>query len=204
MTGLIYKATNTKTGKVYVGQTTLTLTQRKNGHLSDARCNKTSMYFHRSIKKYGEKVFTWDILEDGIPINELSFKEKYYINMEDSFNSGYNLSIGGTTNHGWKASKETRANMSIAQKGRIFSEEAKKKMSEAQKGVKSHTFKPWYIIPPSKSMVCYFGLTIKDYAKVNNIPYTTLKNVFKKTPIQGRFKGYRFGYIKDLKWTKAP
>ena len=200
MTGLIYKATNTKTGKVYVGQTTLPLKKRINGHLSDARTGKTTMYFHRALNRYGSDAFIWEILEDSIAKELLGEKEKYYIAKENSFEKGYNLSLGGDSNAGWKASPETITNMKKAQKGRTFSENTKQLMSKAQKGTKSHKFKPWYILYPNRKLDLYFNTTIKEYAKAKGIPYTTAAYPFKKVPAKGVFKGCIFAYIKDLKW----
>lgn len=200
MTGLIYKATNIVTKKVYVGQTTYSLRERKNAHLSDARLNKTTMYFHRAISKYGEEKFVWSVLEEEIPLDKLDEKEIYYIAKENSFFKGYNLSPGGSTNKGWKASPETIVNMSKAQKGRTFTETAKAKMSNAQKGTLSHKFKPWYMIIPDGSKVEFYDITIKDFAKNNGYSYSNLMyRVYNQEGIpakKGILKGYIFGFLK--------
>lgn len=200
MTGLIYKATNTKTNKAYVGQTTLPLQKRINGHYSDARCKKTSMHFHRAIKRYGEDVFIWEILENNIPVDALGDKEIRYIEKYNTFIDGYNLSPGGATNRGWKASPETIQNMKNAQKGRTFTAEAKQKMSKAQSGVKSHKFSPWYIYHPDKGMQIFFTTTVKEFAKYSKVPYTSISQRFNKVPNRGRFKNCVFGHTKELIW----
>jgi len=202
MTGLIYKATNVKNGKTYVGKTTGSLRERKNGHLSDARCNKTSMYFHRAINKYGEENFEWDTLVENVPVELLSDLEINCIAMEASYTDGYNLTEGGETNKGWKASAATRKNMSKAQKGRTFTEEAKAKMSDAQCGTKSHKFSPWFLTSPDGVITEFYDITIKEYAKQNGLSYGNLMyRVRDSSGIpakKGVLKGCIGGLIKDL------
>jgi hypothetical protein len=62
--GLIYKATNSITGKSYIGQTKLTLDNRKNSHR--ACFHKYDNYFSRMIKKYGFEILEWSILENNL------------------------------------------------------------------------------------------------------------------------------------------
>lgn len=204
MTGLIYKATNKLTKQVYVGQTTLTLRQRINGHHSEARRNKTSMYFHRAIRKYGEAMFEWEIIVDNVPIELLNDLETNCIAMENAYLCGYNLCPSGGANRGWKPSEQTLENMRKAQKGRTFTASAKEKMSKAQSGTKNHKFSPWYIYTrPSGTFQYFFTTTIRDYASSLGIPETSIKNCFYKTPRKGKYKNYIFAYFKDLKWTST-
>lgn len=156
--GLIYIATNKVTKKQYVGQTIFTLEQRKASHLSQASRVANNMYFHNSIRKYGIDGFDWEVLEDGLLDEELRDKEIFYIKKYDTFNNGYNLTLGGEGCHGYKhteemkkylsglkvgikASPETRRKMSVSHMGRPpttkgmkFSDETRKKMSEAHRG----------------------------------------------------------------------
>ena len=93
--GKIYKYTNLINGKVYIGQTKQTLEQRDYKHQTQLNDNS---YFHRAIKKYGRKNFSFELVEDNIPFNKLDEKEKYYINYFESFyttGKGYNLTEGG-------------------------------------------------------------------------------------------------------------
>lgn len=201
MTGLIYKATNVITKQTYVGQTTQTLQQRKNAHLSDANIKKTSMYFHRALKKYGSDKFEWEVIVDNVPIHLLDDLEINCIAMEDAFTKGYNLCPGGNSNRGWKASEATRKNMSKAQKGRTFTKEAMCKMSKAQTGTKSHKFKPWYMVKPDGTKSEFYNITIKEYAKLNGFSYGNLiyrvRDQDGVAATKGFLKGYTFGIIKD-------
>lgn len=93
MKGIIYKITNKVTGKSYIGQTRYTLEFRWRQHLH----KKDNTYFHNSIKKYGPDNFTKEILEE-CEYSELNSKEIYYIAKYNTFNNGYNLTIGGDGN----------------------------------------------------------------------------------------------------------
>ena len=88
---LIYKATDTTNGKVYVGQTKNTLTERKNQHLQASN----SDYFHNALRKRPD-AFLWEIIEDGIPDKEtLNERERYWIEYYHSYEDGYNSTVGG-------------------------------------------------------------------------------------------------------------
>ena len=55
---IIYKATNKINGKVYIGQTTNSLSYRRDQHFREAKCIKRkTVYFHNAISKYGEDNF---------------------------------------------------------------------------------------------------------------------------------------------------
>lgn len=93
--GTIYKYTNLVNGKIYIGQTITTIEYRDKKHLSQLNDNT---YFHKALKKYGRENFSLEIVEDNISIEKLDDKEKYYIDMFDSFyttGKGYNLTQGG-------------------------------------------------------------------------------------------------------------
>ena len=98
-TGIIYKATCTKTELVYVGQTTTTLALRKRAPLRDARKGSNTL-FHRAIREFGEDAFVWDVLADEIPQAEcLSEYERFYIRFYDTLRNGYNSNQGGGGNN---------------------------------------------------------------------------------------------------------
>ena len=93
--GTIYKYTNLVNGKIYIGQTITTIECRDKKHLSQLNDNT---YFHKALKKYGRENFSLEIVEDNISIEKLDDKEKYYIDVFDSFyttGKGYNLTQGG-------------------------------------------------------------------------------------------------------------
>lgn len=118
--GIIYKATNKVSGKSYIGQTIKTLKQRKREHLNEARRGDKDFYFYRAIRKYGTENFVWLKLCECKSKNELDRMEKYYIVYYDSFENGYNLTLGGEGTVGWCPSIEVRQKISIAKKGKMI------------------------------------------------------------------------------------
>lgn len=93
MKGIIYKITNKVNGKSYIGQTRYTIEFRWNQH----QHKKDNTYFHNAIHKYGVENFNIEILEK-CNIEDLDSREIFYIAKFDTFNNGYNLTIGGGGN----------------------------------------------------------------------------------------------------------
>lgn len=84
----IYKITNNINGKIYIGQS-VSPARRFNSHISGA----FNSAIHNAIKKYGEENFSFDIIEG--PIQNYNEREIYWIKFYDSYNTGYNRTIGG-------------------------------------------------------------------------------------------------------------
>lgn len=132
---LIYRAVNKTNGKSYVGQTVGSLNKRKSEHISSALRNGNNMYFGCAIRKHGPDNFTWTTLHDDITtIEDLNQLEIFYIGYYDTFENGYNLTLGGGGSIGWIPSEETKRKISESHKGMYHSKAAKKKMSIARKG----------------------------------------------------------------------
>nr|DAY45730.1 MAG TPA: intron associated endonuclease [Crassvirales sp.] len=93
MKGIIYKITNKVNNKSYIGQTRYTIEFRWKQH----QHKKDNTYFHNAIKKYGVSNFNIEILEE-CDIENLNNREIFYIAKFDTFNNGYNLTIGGDGN----------------------------------------------------------------------------------------------------------
>lgn len=93
MKGIIYKITNKVNGKSYIGQTRYTIEFRWKQH----QHKKDNTYFHNAIHKYGIENFSIEVLEE-CNIEDLNSREIYYIAKYDTFNNGYNLTIGGDGN----------------------------------------------------------------------------------------------------------
>lgn len=93
--GLIYMLTS-PSGKSYIGQTKRSFAIRWNQHKREAETgNNTPLY--KAIRKYGADSFQHTILieTDNDKLNEL---EQYYIKQYDTYNNGYNCTIGGEGN----------------------------------------------------------------------------------------------------------
>lgn len=107
---------------VYIGKTIKTLNERKLHHFRIMRTG-SNFYFHRALKRYGKNNFTWEILHQTNKEDHLNVLEKFYILYYRTKGKLYNLTDGGE-----------------GTSGRIISEETRRKMSEAQKGEKNHSY----------------------------------------------------------------
>lgn len=96
--GYIYKITCIPTQKIYIGLTGITPQQRwEKGHIYSAYLPSHSDYnfpFHRAIRKYGPESFKVETIEE-VPNEQLKEREKYWIAYYDSYNKGYNATLGG-------------------------------------------------------------------------------------------------------------
>ena len=148
----VYIHKNKINGKIYVGLTSLhPPTKRwRNGEGYNEQ-----PHFYNAIKKYGWDNFEHIIIEDNLTVYQASILEdnliKTYNTLNDNF--GYNKRPGGTEKYelteeqrrkcgdwarGRKFSDQHRKNISKGLKNRVFSDEAKEKMSEAK--IKAKTF----------------------------------------------------------------
>lgn len=122
--GIIYKISNIINGKVYIGQTTKTLEERKSEHIR--KINVRGQAIYSAFRKYGLHNFKWEIIDKAINQDELNHKEIYWIAHYNSYGKdGYNMSIGGegfgsgeySVNFGRKLSKEHREKISRSLSG---------------------------------------------------------------------------------------
>ena len=151
---IVYMATNTKNGKVYICLTTRKFSLTISIQKSCARRGST-IPFHEAIRKYGEHNFIWQILEKCQSISELYATKEQYIIDYNSMDSrlGYNCTTGGihfTMNDetcekirqsrlGFIMPEETRGKIRAfmlsnlnTNRGRKFSDEAKENMRLGQ------------------------------------------------------------------------
>lgn len=95
--GYIYKIENIINKKVYIGLTNRSIKERFSEHLYDSYNKKSRSYnyhLHCAIRKYGIENFSIIELEE-CPIEKLQEREKYWIQYFDSYNNGYNMTLGG-------------------------------------------------------------------------------------------------------------
>ena len=124
---------------IYVGSA-INLNRRWYLHQSELNRNvHGNSYLQNAYNKYGLEAFQFtivELVEDQLKLLEI---EQLWINASDCCNRevGYNICVISASVLGIKRSLETRAKMSLANKGRKHSEEAKKKMSESHKRYKA-------------------------------------------------------------------
>ncbi len=137
---VIYQATNTVNGKIYIGATVQEFKQRRSSHRYRASSvgQRSLVPFHKAIRKYGFDAFEWDILEECDSLGSLLRAECKWISDKDSMDRyvGYNRTEGGGGSTGWIPSEETRKKMSAALIGRAHSKESRAKRSASLKGRK--------------------------------------------------------------------
>lgn len=93
--GYIYKITNMLNDKVYIGQTVKTIQKRFTQHKNNSKKEYFSqIVLYKAFNKYGIENFICEEIEQ-VPNNKLDEREKYWIKYYDSYNNGYNSTIGG-------------------------------------------------------------------------------------------------------------
>jgi group I intron endonuclease len=156
--GCVYAARNKINGMTYVGKTTRTLEERKQGHLKDA-LDGSHLYFHKSIRKYGFGAFEWTVLyqDDDNDREWMDWWEMKFIRrLGTKKPGGYNLSDGGEGGTGFKHTEDARRKMSLAGKGRKHTEEHNRKIGDAQRGRKQSEEQR------KKNSECHKGLPVSD------------------------------------------
>ena len=126
--------------KYYIGQTVKTIKGRAGKDGSQYITNPKSK-MAKAVNKWGWEAFEVEILEQNIDtIEELNKLEIYYIGLYDSYNNGYNSTLGGEGQLGRKASPQTLKKLRESHlgqkpwnKGLPATVETRQKMSEAKK-----------------------------------------------------------------------
>ena len=115
ISAIAYLATS-PSGKHYIGITSKSLEERKKTHYQDAT-RGSQRYFMNAIRKYGEQL-SWEVLQKVDTWEEAKNLEIAYIKQYDSYNNGYNLTLGGDGVLGFSHTHtdEAKAKISIANK----------------------------------------------------------------------------------------
>lgn len=97
----IYKITNTKNNKIYIGKTTKTTEIRWKSHIVSSRNLTKDSCIYRAIRKHGAKNFKIEKIDEADSIEDLKEKEFFWINHFDSTNKkiGYNIQKGDENDH---------------------------------------------------------------------------------------------------------
>lgn len=98
----IYRILNLVNGKCYIGQTKWFYGRFRFNGLSHFGTyvyynqNECNIKFYRALIKYRSKNFDVEVIEKDLPDELLNEREIYWISYYDSFNNGYNMTLGGT------------------------------------------------------------------------------------------------------------
>lgn len=88
----IYKITNKLNNKCYIGQS-IDIERRWKEHIASIKSKKQNQIY-LAFRKYGLTNFSFEIIE-LCEEQDLDEKEMYWIKYYDSYNNGYNMTIGG-------------------------------------------------------------------------------------------------------------
>ncbi|AGE57666.1 GIY-YIG catalytic domain-containing endonuclease [Acanthocystis turfacea Chlorella virus NTS-1] len=136
--GFIYRLTS-PSGKTYIGQTICPIEERLRGH---KKKSSGCVAIYNAIQHHGWENMTKEWYE--VPDEDLNFYEEMLVALLGTLApGGYNLREGGGS--GGKMSEESRRKMSEAQRGekshlygKPMSDDRKQKIGIAQKGEKHH------------------------------------------------------------------
>lgn len=122
----IYKATNTITGKIYIGFTG-NFAKRVKSHYRRSRNKKHTYKLYESIRKYGWEAFVWEeIYQSTDDHHTKNVIEPLLIAEYDSYHSGYNSTLGGDGGRGRFTSDYTKSLHSRSYEEKCGEERAKK------------------------------------------------------------------------------
>lgn len=124
----IYKITNTKNGKCYVGQS-IDIKRR----FWDHRCisHETNRHLRHAMQKYGKDVFSYEVLEECDPA-KLDEREQFWI---EKIKPEYNVMSGGQ-GRGKRHSDDTRSKLIKAGKESWEKKSEKEKASVIKNNLK--------------------------------------------------------------------
>lgn len=91
--GYIYKITNEENDKVYIGATSFDIQKRFKEHCHD--CNQKKYKdrpLYQAMREIGINKFHIKLIEST---DDLDLREQYWISYYDSYNNGYNATLGG-------------------------------------------------------------------------------------------------------------
>jgi group I intron endonuclease len=141
----IYTITNTRTGRVYVGQTARTFKIRWENHKSALNLGKhTALRLRRSWLRDGEAAFVFAVQEVVLRLPDMSNadyrrllceREQFWTDTLGAYGpSGFNVVPIAGSSLGHKHSDKARAKMSIGQRNKApITEETRAKLSAYQK-----------------------------------------------------------------------
>ena len=139
--GYIYLLENKIDGNIYVGQTTRSIKNRIKDHI------RNDYMIGRALRKYGLKNFK--IIVYKLMHDDLDFFEQLFIkNLNTIKPNGYNLESGGHKNRYY--SEESKRKMSEAAKKKVFTKKHRENMSKARKGNKNPNYGKQHTVKTKK------------------------------------------------------
>lgn len=132
----IYVIENDVNDLKYVGITQYSLKRRFTEHKRKVKRGiHTKLY--NAMRQFGVDKFHIRLLENDIPFSDGADKECYYINLFNSFNNGYNMTLGGKGVVGYKFTDDVRKKISLnsLRNAQMYTPERNLKISLAQRGV---------------------------------------------------------------------
>lgn len=181
----VYRITNLRNGKFYIGSSTINVHQRWNDHKSQLKKGiHPNIHLQRSYNKHGFEAFKMDVLEYCLNVLE---REQFYI---DELKPQYNIEHIAGNSCGVKRSKETCKKIGISKigntnrKGTIRTLDERTKISDTLK----QGYKSGKIIHPmlgknhtSDSIIKLKNSKIGNTIRKNNPTYTDFYKLDKNT-----------------------
>lgn len=177
----VYKITNTINNKIYVGYSSLSIEHRWRQHKAHALKTSSNRKFYNAIRKYGVNVWEIELLTSVDTVNEAKIQEIKFIELYNSYVTGYNSTKGGDGNNGIIMTPESNEKRSNALKGvaksaetiekfknRKNTEESNAKRSRAHKGMKKPWVK-WSAEQIRKRSLSRRSLTFEQYLEIHNL-----------------------------------
>lgn len=185
MEGIIYKWTNKKNCKKYVGQT-VNPRKRYLQHYNGERAD--SQIIDRAILKYGAENFDYTVLltihaetreelRGLLDEAEIIFIKVYQSHM--STGKGYNMTWGGMSRGSYNHTEETRQKISKMKLGKKLSETAKRNIAAGHKGLKKSELHKAHIQAAHKADMKHVrqctvdGVLVAEYDSIKAAERTT-------------------------------
>lgn len=217
---IIYKITNTKNNKKYIGQTTQNLDARKNEHLKRSKTEYNHPLYN-DMRSLGYDNFLFEVVDSAKNKKELDEKETYYIKKYNTkFPNGYNLTEGGNGTVGYNHTvenkkkmkelkrdkylgknnpfwgkhhtEEQKAKWSIQRQGRKLTEEWKNNISKTRKRIPIVNLDTGEIFASARDIARHYGKNPDSGIS------GTIAKVCKKEPKYKTCLGFHFEYYNPL------
>lgn len=168
--------------------TTRNIEIRKKEHLKTYNDSKSRMYnfkIYQAMRKYGFENFEFAVLEE-CEDNELEFKERYYIELFDTVQNGYNEALGGKGKPLW-TDKQVYACKILYENGWLLQDIAS--IFQSNPRTVSKKLKEKYNLDTRKNSIHSFSKPIigieKDYKEVE---FNSLSNAARYILSSGKTK----------------